>query len=168
MLSMLCEYLSVLTMRAIAESIVVNLTKKIFPVRKSGHYLIEICGVANWQWVRHLQYFYLRQILQNPFPRSKEPVLPTPMLAQKLRASSFPRWLYESSELFEFALSVVLAQSRKGLGYPVCLAEAHNQAVIRGADRDRFFGLMTNQMVRLGFSRVGTSEKESKKRRGFV
>jgi hypothetical protein len=80
----------------------------------------------------------------------------------------FPRWLQATPDLFDFALSVVRAQVRKGMGYPVCLAEAHNQAVIRGADRDRFFQLMTNQMVELGFSRVSVSPKEIRKRRGFV
>jgi len=80
----------------------------------------------------------------------------------------FPRWLQATPDLFEFALSVVRSQVRKGMGYPVCLAEAHNQAVIRGADRDRFFQLMTNQMVDLGISRVSVSPKESRKRRGFV
>jgi NurA domain len=80
----------------------------------------------------------------------------------------FPRWLYGSLDLFQLALQTVLAQAEKGLGYPVCLSEAHHLAVIRGADRERFYQLMASHMIDLGLARVRTSPKESRKRIGFV
>ena len=75
-----------------------------------------------------------------------------------------PRWVAEDSELFEQSLSIMLAQVFKGDGYPVALAEAHNQAVVRGGDRSRFFSLLEQQMIRAGLRNVGISYKEARKR----
>ena len=52
----------------------------------------------------------------------------------------------------------------KGYGYPIVLSESHNQAVIRGGDRARFFTLLEQQMIRAGLQNVGTSYKEARKR----
>jgi len=76
----------------------------------------------------------------------------------------FPAWVAEDSALLESALSLVLAQVHKGYGYPVALAEAHNQAVVRGGDRARFFALLEQEMIRSGLKNIGTSYKEARKR----
>ncbi|PSB25240.1 DNA double-strand break repair nuclease NurA [Stenomitos frigidus] len=76
----------------------------------------------------------------------------------------FPAWVAEDANLLDTALSLTLAQVQKGYGYPVALAEAHNQAVVRGGDRSRFFALLEQQMIRAGLRNVGTSYKEARKR----
>jgi hypothetical protein len=76
----------------------------------------------------------------------------------------FPEWVAEDALLLDTALSLVLAQVQKGYGYPVALAEAHNQAVVRGGDRARFFALLEQQMIRAGLQNVGISYKEARKR----
>ncbi|MEM9807219.1 MAG: DNA double-strand break repair nuclease NurA [Cyanobacteria bacterium P01_D01_bin.56] len=76
----------------------------------------------------------------------------------------FPAWVVDDADLFETALSLTLTQVNKGFGYPVALAEAHNQAVVRGGDRNRFFALLEQQMLRAGLQNVGTSYKEARKR----
>jgi hypothetical protein len=75
-----------------------------------------------------------------------------------------PQWVAEDGEMLALALSLVLAQVQKGYGYPVALAEAHNQAVVRGGDRSRFFALLEREMVKAGLRNVGTSYKEARKR----
>ena len=75
-----------------------------------------------------------------------------------------PAWVVEDRDLFEQSLSIVMAQVQKGYGYPVALAEAHNQAVVRGGDRARFFGLLEQQLIKAGLRNVGTSYKEARKR----
>ena len=75
-----------------------------------------------------------------------------------------PAWVAKDSDLLSQTLSIVLAQVHKGFGYPVALAEAHNQAVVRGGDRVRFFALLEQQMIRAGLRNVGTSYKEARKR----
>ncbi|MGH2414403.1 MAG: DNA double-strand break repair nuclease NurA, partial [Microcystaceae cyanobacterium] len=75
-----------------------------------------------------------------------------------------PAWVAEDASLLESSLSIMLAQVSKGYGYPVALAESHNQAVVRGGDRARFFALLEQQMIRAGLYNVGTSYKEARKR----
>ncbi|MEO1742738.1 MAG: DNA double-strand break repair nuclease NurA [Cyanobacteria bacterium J06629_9] len=75
-----------------------------------------------------------------------------------------PEWVVEDSALLNQALSLTLMQVNKGYGYPVALAEAHNQAVVRGGDRTRFFALLEQQMIKAGLQNVGTSYKEARKR----
>ncbi len=75
-----------------------------------------------------------------------------------------PAWVVEDTNMFDLALGLMLAQVQKGYGYPVAIAEAHNQAVVRGADRTRFFALLERQMIKAGLRNVGTSYKEARKR----
>lgn len=75
-----------------------------------------------------------------------------------------PAWTALDSELRSQALQIILAQVQKGYGYPVALAEAHNQAVVTSSDRRRFFAILEQQMVKSGLRNVTTSYKESRKR----
>lgn len=75
-----------------------------------------------------------------------------------------PAWVVEDSALFQQSLSILLAQVHKGYGYPLAISEAHNLAVIRSADRSRFFLLLEDEMIKKGLQNVGTSYKETRKR----
>ncbi|HEY9888059.1 MAG TPA: DNA double-strand break repair nuclease NurA [Candidatus Obscuribacterales bacterium] len=75
-----------------------------------------------------------------------------------------PEWVALDAPLRDAALGMVLTQVQKGYGYPIALAEAHNQAVVRGGDRTRFFALLEREMIRAGLQNVGTSFKEARKR----
>ena len=75
-----------------------------------------------------------------------------------------PAWVAEDKDLLNQSLGIMLAQVDKGYGYPITLAEAHNQAVVRGGDRASFFALLEREMIRAGIKNVGTSSKESTKR----
>lgn len=76
----------------------------------------------------------------------------------------FPAWLAEDQALLELSLGILLAQVYKGYGYPVALAESHNQAVVRSSDRAQFFALLEREMIKAGLQNVGVSYKESHKR----
>ncbi|MEB3356593.1 MAG: DNA double-strand break repair nuclease NurA [Synechococcales bacterium] len=76
----------------------------------------------------------------------------------------FPQWVVQDATLLDTALTLAVEQVQKGYGYPVALAEAHNQAVVRGGDRLRFFSLLEQQMIRAGLRNIGTSYKEARKR----
>ena len=75
-----------------------------------------------------------------------------------------PEWVAIDPTLRDAALEMVITQVQKGYGYPIALTEAHNQAVVRGGDRLRFFTLLEREMVRAGLPNVGTSYKEARKR----
>jgi hypothetical protein len=57
-----------------------------------------------------------------------------------------------------------LDQCNKGRGYPVVLAEAHEQAVVKGADRDFFYSVITKIGIEEN-KRILVSQKSAKKRR---
>jgi hypothetical protein len=74
-----------------------------------------------------------------------------------------PRWVVEDRGLLELVHSVVFDQAKKGGGYPVSLSEAHEQAVVRAKDREFFFELIREALVRSGF-KVTVSRKGMSKR----
>jgi hypothetical protein len=76
----------------------------------------------------------------------------------------FPAWVALDENKLNAALGMILGQVQKGYGYPVVLAEAHNQAVIRGGDRTHFFNFLEQEMIKAGLQNIGTSYKETRKR----
>jgi len=78
-----------------------------------------------------------------------------------------PRWVADHPAWLKQVQALVYAQVEKGRGYPIALAEAHNQAVIKGADRSQFYALLSRKLVEAQMG-VSLSRKELKKRRGIV
>lgn len=75
----------------------------------------------------------------------------------------FPAWIAQDEVALAQLLDGIADQCRKGRGYPVVLAEAHEQAVIKGPDRDFFYQLITKMGVEQR-QRVMLSQKSMKKR----
>jgi NurA-like 5'-3' nuclease len=78
-----------------------------------------------------------------------------------------PAWVAEDAELLDRVHALAFDQAQKGMGYPITLQEAHNQAVVTREDRARFFSLLAGRMQQLGV-RVSQSNKQLKKRSGIV
>ena len=49
-----------------------------------------------------------------------------------------PDWLADDPELLALSRAMLVKQCQLGLGYPVAISEAHEQAVISGHDREEF------------------------------
>jgi hypothetical protein len=58
-----------------------------------------------------------------------------------------PAWIAMRPDLLELTHALVLDQCRRGQGYPVSLSESHEQAVVTGADRELFWGLVEEALV---------------------
>jgi len=58
-----------------------------------------------------------------------------------------PQWVAQGESLLDLTHSLVLDQCRRGQGYPVALAEAHEQAVVTGADRESFWQLVESLLI---------------------
>jgi GNAT superfamily N-acetyltransferase len=58
-----------------------------------------------------------------------------------------PQWAAQDEDLLNLAHALVLDQCRRGQGYPVALAEAHEQAVVTAADREGFWQLVEASMI---------------------
>jgi len=62
-----------------------------------------------------------------------------------------PKWVAQDPTMLELVHAVVHDQAQKGRGYPVALAEAHEQAVVRGAERELFYEMLEAALIRQGF-----------------
>ncbi len=58
-----------------------------------------------------------------------------------------PQWVAENKDLLNLTHGLILDQCQRGHGYPVALSEAHEQAVVTGADRENFWELVESTMV---------------------
>ncbi len=84
-------------------------------------------------------------------------------LGQEIVRIELPAWLIHDKPLIDFICKVIIDQAKKGQGYPICLAEAHEQAVVKGPDRDFFYHVIQ----KIGFEhkqRLYFSQKSLKKR----
>ncbi|MCL5436635.1 MAG: DNA double-strand break repair nuclease NurA [Candidatus Dependentiae bacterium] len=78
-----------------------------------------------------------------------------------------PAWIARQAALCDRVAALLIDQCAKGDGYPLCLAEAHEHVVVRGADRELFFACARDMLEREG-GRVPLSRKALLKRRaGF-
>lgn len=53
-----------------------------------------------------------------------------------------PAWIARDEALVRYVAELIYDQCQKGGGYPIALAEAHEQAVVKGADRDFFYHML--------------------------
>ena len=76
-----------------------------------------------------------------------------------------PSWIAQDDTMIDLVASVVIDQCIKGGGYPVALAEAHEQAVVKGPDREFFYHFLQ----KMGMERNHTQSvsRKSLKKRGI-
>ena len=74
-----------------------------------------------------------------------------------------PEWVTQQEGLLSLSHAMVLDQCRRGMGYPAAIAEAHEQAVVTGPDREAFKQLLEDALARKRLP-VYTSEKVRSKR----
>ena len=74
----------------------------------------------------------------------------------------FPYWIAQDITHIDIICGIALDQVKKGLGYPVSLFEAHEQAVVKGQDREVFYMMAQKMMQRYGGS-YHSSYKSKKK-----
>jgi hypothetical protein len=78
-----------------------------------------------------------------------------------------PRWVADNEAHMNLLHFLVYDQVQKGMGYPIVIQEAHNQAVIKGPDRAQFYAMLSRRMI-TDHMKVSLSNKELKKRGGIA
>ena len=76
-----------------------------------------------------------------------------------------PQWVAQRRDLVDLTHAVCLDQCRKGHGYPVALSEAHEQAVVTGADREEFWRMVDQALGGNGLWQGGSAKSVSKRTR---
>ena len=107
--------------------------------------------------------FFNRLKITEEYPSYLKPCFFYLHVGKEIVRMEIPAWIARSAELVELICAISIDQAKKGFGYPVALAEAHEQAVIKGPDREFFYHLIR----KLGIERrvqVFASQKSIKKR----
>lgn len=86
-------------------------------------------------------------------------------LEDEIARVELPRWAAEDEGLLSLAHALVLDQCRRGRGYPAALAEAHEQAVLTGADREAFWHLVEAALVERGLPATASAKSQAKRLR---
>jgi hypothetical protein len=84
-------------------------------------------------------------------------------LDEEVARVEVPLWVADNNELLDLVHAVTLDQCHKGFGYPVSLSEAHEQAVVTGADRQQFWDLVDRVMQNGGMAVQQSLKQRSKK-----
>ena len=87
--------------------------------------------------------------------------------AAEIARVEIPDWLADDPELLALSHAMLVQQCQLGLGYPVAIAEAHEQAVITGHDREEFRRMTLMLLEQRGLS-TSESAKAFSKRRPWV
>ena len=76
-----------------------------------------------------------------------------------------PRWVATDKNLLSLVHALVLDQCQRGQGYPVALSEAHEKAVVTGADRENFWQLVESSLVEEHLPSLSSAKSRSKRTR---
>jgi hypothetical protein len=76
-----------------------------------------------------------------------------------------PGWVATDEKRLNLVHVLVLDQCQRGQGYPVALSEAHEKAVVTGADRDQFWQLVESSLVEEHLPSLGSAKSLSKRTR---
>ncbi|HEY32719.1 MAG TPA: DNA double-strand break repair nuclease NurA [Dehalococcoidia bacterium] len=76
-----------------------------------------------------------------------------------------PQWVAADEDLLSLTHTLVLDQCLRGHGYPIALSEAHEKAVVTGADAENFWRLVEESMVEEHLPVVGSAKNRSKRTR---
>lgn len=86
-------------------------------------------------------------------------------MGDEIARIEMPKWVADNEELLELTHTLVLDQTKRGQGYPAALSEAHEQAVITGADRENFWQLTESYLEEEKLPTTGSAKNFSKKTR---
>lgn len=84
-------------------------------------------------------------------------------LENEVARVEIPGWVADRSELLDLTHTVLLKQCQSGIGYPVALMEAHEQAVVSGADREQFWRMVKTELERDNISAAVSAKNWSKR-----
>lgn len=74
-----------------------------------------------------------------------------------------PFWIVQNDGAVQKIVAILWDQILKGFGYPVCIAEAHEQAVVKAADKEFFYELLSSVAQQQGIV-ITSSQKAYHKR----
>ena len=84
-------------------------------------------------------------------------------IGNEIARIEMPGWVAQDEEMLKRVMSIIIDQCNKGNGYPVAVSESHEQAVVKGPEREFFFHMLTKMGITHNY-RAAHSQKSLKKR----
>ena len=84
---------------------------------------------------------------------------------EEIARVEIPQWVATDNAKLDLVHTLVLEQCRRGLGYPVALSEAHEKAVVTGADRESFWQMVEFSLIEGHLPMTGSAKSQSKRTR---
>ena len=116
------------------------------PGERSAVFLSQSSVVEKHYGIHQVYFFYLR-------------------VDDEIARVEVPQWVVMEEGLLSLAHTLVLDQCRRGQGYPVALSEAHEQAVVTGADREYFWQVVESSLVDEKLPSLSSAKSRSKRTR---
>jgi hypothetical protein len=111
----------------------------------------------------HSIMFKSNSLITELYPSSLKPYFFYLNTGFEIARIEIPAWIAHNPDAIKTLVTIILDQTQKGRGYPVCLAEAHEQAVVKGPDREFFYHLIQKIGIE-HHQRMHISQKSMKKR----
>ena len=83
-------------------------------------------------------------------------------VGREIARVEIPQWVAQNQKQVNLVQAIVYDQCLKGQGYPHALARAHEQAVVRAADRRAFLKIMENSLMRADLPASSSQKRSSK------
>ncbi len=83
-------------------------------------------------------------------------------IGRELARIEVPRWVAQDSAQVDLAHALAYDQCMRGQGYPVALARAHEQAIVRGPDRKAFTRMLEESLIGAELPSRTSRKRESK------
>ncbi len=83
-------------------------------------------------------------------------------VGRELARVEIPQWVAADPALVDRVHALVYDQCARGDGYPVALARAHEQAIVRGPDRRAFLRLLESSLYRAEAPAARSAKRDSK------
>jgi NurA-like 5'-3' nuclease len=110
---------------------------------------------------QYTQVFKTNSLISALYPESLEPCFLYLNVGDEIARIELPAYCAFDTILRERCIQIVLDQNKKGNGYPVALSEAHEQAVVKAADREFFYTLLRMQNQQTSTLSLKLSKKRS-------
>jgi hypothetical protein len=86
-------------------------------------------------------------------------------LDEEIARIEIPQWAAQDEKRLNLVHTLILDQCKRGRGYPAALGEAHEKAVITGADRENFWQMVESELISEHLHTAGSAKSQSKKTR---
>jgi NurA-like 5'-3' nuclease len=73
-----------------------------------------------------------------------------------------PQWVATDSQLCDRVHALIYDQAMRGQGYPIALARAHEQAVVKASDRRVFLDMVAQMLQKSELPALNSRKRDSK------